>query len=92
MAAPAPARVAQQPAKSSAVASTPMASSSSQSAADSGTRHLSPLLDLGDICCEHEGLGLHVHMVIKEKIWKGAYIDIFDLLVGRPERDEVKKV
>ncbi|KAJ1184950.1 hypothetical protein NDU88_001746 [Pleurodeles waltl] len=90
MAAPAPAIVAQQPAKSSAEANIPVTSSLSQSAADSGTRRLSPLLDLGDIRSEHEHLGLHVPMEIKEKIWKGTYIEIFYLLVDRPERDEVK--
>ncbi|KAJ1162145.1 hypothetical protein NDU88_002621 [Pleurodeles waltl] len=81
----------QQPAKSSVEANTPVASLSSQSVADSGTRCLPPLLDLGDIRSEHEHPGLHVPMEVKEKIWKGAYIDIFDLLVDRPERDEVKR-
>ncbi|KAJ1089628.1 hypothetical protein NDU88_002777 [Pleurodeles waltl] len=91
VAAPAPAIVAHQPAKSSVEGNTPVASSSSQSAADSGTRCLSPLLDLSDIRSEHEHLGLHVPMEIKEKIWKGTYIGIFDLQVDRPERDEVKR-
>ncbi|KAJ1141687.1 hypothetical protein NDU88_008015 [Pleurodeles waltl] len=91
MATPAPAMVAQQPGKSSAEANTPVAASSNQSAADSGTRLLSPLLDLSDIHSEHERLGLHVPMEIKEKIWKGTDIDIFDLLVDRPEKDEVKR-
>ncbi|KAJ1137164.1 hypothetical protein NDU88_003577 [Pleurodeles waltl] len=87
MAAPAQAMVAQKPAKSSAEASTPVASSSSQSAANSGTHRLSPLLDLGVIRSEHEHLRLHVPMEIKEKIWKGTYIVIFDLLVAnRRER------
>ncbi|KAJ1163622.1 hypothetical protein NDU88_004078 [Pleurodeles waltl] len=89
MAAPAAAIDAQQPAKSSAEANTTVASSSSHSAADSGMRPLSPLLDLGDIRSEHERLGLLVPMEIKEKIWKCTYIDIFDLLVDRPEKDEV---
>ncbi|KAJ1117903.1 hypothetical protein NDU88_006099 [Pleurodeles waltl] len=55
-----------------------------------GLEHCSLDSNLGDIRSEHERLGLHVPMEIKEKIWKGAYIDIFDLLVDRPERDEVK--
>ncbi|KAJ1129290.1 hypothetical protein NDU88_007661 [Pleurodeles waltl] len=46
--------------------------------------------DLGDIRCEHERLGWHMPMEVKEEIWKGVDIDIFDLLVDRPERNEVK--
>ncbi|KAJ1205513.1 hypothetical protein NDU88_000947 [Pleurodeles waltl] len=86
-----PAVAAQQLAKTSAGANTSVASSSIQTTADSGICHLSPLLDLGDIRSEHEHLGLNVPMEVKEKIWKGAYIDIFDLLVDRSEKDEVKR-
>ncbi|KAJ1114115.1 hypothetical protein NDU88_002354 [Pleurodeles waltl] len=50
-----------------------------------------PLLDLGDIHSEHERLGLHVPMEVKEKIWKGTYTDIFDLLVDKSEKDEFKR-
>ncbi|KAJ1114116.1 hypothetical protein NDU88_002355 [Pleurodeles waltl] len=30
-------------------------------------------------------------MEVKEKIWKGTYTDIFDLLVDKSEKDEVKR-
>ncbi|KAJ1201212.1 hypothetical protein NDU88_005026 [Pleurodeles waltl] len=91
MATPMQAIAAQQPAKVSAVASTSVASSSVQTVADSGTRHLSHLLDLGDNRSEHGCLGLHAPMEVNENIWKGVYIDIFDLLVERSERDKVTR-
>ncbi|KAJ1124340.1 hypothetical protein NDU88_002801 [Pleurodeles waltl] len=83
VAATVPAIAAQQPAKASAEANTSVASSSSQL--------LVPLLNVGDIRSEHERLRLHVYMEVKEKIWKGAYTDIFYLLVDRLERGEVKR-
>ncbi|KAJ1098687.1 hypothetical protein NDU88_003794 [Pleurodeles waltl] len=91
VATPVPALDAQHPAKASAEASSSVASSSIQTTVDSGTHHLPPLLDLGDIRSEHARLGLHVPMEVKEKIWKGAYIDIFDPLVDKSEKDEVKR-
>ncbi|KAJ1218792.1 hypothetical protein NDU88_006364 [Pleurodeles waltl] len=45
---------------------------------------------LGDICSEHEQLGLHVSMEVKEKIWKGAYIVIFDLEMDKYGKEKVK--
>ncbi|KAJ1152248.1 hypothetical protein NDU88_005024 [Pleurodeles waltl] len=59
--------------------------------ASAGTGHPSPLTGLGDICSEHEQLGLHVPVEVREKIWKGAYIDIFDLLVDKAENEEVRR-
>ncbi|KAJ1207985.1 hypothetical protein NDU88_003375 [Pleurodeles waltl] len=62
-----------------------------QGTASAGTGHPSPLTDLGDIFLEHEQLGRHVPIEVKEKIWKGAYIDIFNLLVDKAEKEEVRR-
>ncbi|KAJ1213151.1 hypothetical protein NDU88_000790 [Pleurodeles waltl] len=47
-------------------------------------------MGLGDIRSEHERLGLHVPSEVTEKIWKGAYVDIFDLLVDKSDKEVVK--
>ncbi|KAJ1201934.1 hypothetical protein NDU88_005738 [Pleurodeles waltl] len=72
-----------------AVVTSTVTTSVAQGSASAGTGHPSPLTGLGDICSEHEQLGLHVPVEVREKIWKGAYIDIFDLLVDKAEKEEV---
>ncbi|KAJ1136225.1 hypothetical protein NDU88_002642 [Pleurodeles waltl] len=81
----------QQSGNAPAVVTTTVMSSLTQEWTNSGTGHPSPLVDLGDINSEHEQLGQHVAMEMKEKIWKVAYIDIFELLVDKSDKDEVKR-
>ena len=49
-----------------------------------------PMLSLDDVRSEHAQLGLHVSMEVKEKIWKGAYVDIFDLLQNSAKGDDCR--
>ncbi|KAJ1143424.1 hypothetical protein NDU88_009733 [Pleurodeles waltl] len=62
-----------------------------QGAATTGTGPFLCLMGLGDIHSEHEQFGFHVSMEVKEKIWKGAYEDIFDLLADKSEEEEAKR-
>ena len=45
---------------------------------------------LGDMRSEPDQLGRNATSEVKEKIWKGAYVDMFDLLIDTPEGDERK--
>ncbi|KAJ1092315.1 hypothetical protein NDU88_005426 [Pleurodeles waltl] len=45
---------------------------------------------LGDVWFEHDQLGRHVYIEVKEKIWNGMYLDILELLVARPKEEETK--
>ncbi|KAJ1094388.1 hypothetical protein NDU88_007465 [Pleurodeles waltl] len=60
-----------------------------QGTANSGTGASLPPMGPGDIRSEHERLGLHVPLEVKEKIWKGADADI-DMLVDKSDKEEVK--
>ena len=46
-----------------------------------------PILSLAHVRSEHSQLGMHVSMEGKEKIWRGAYVDMFDLLCNISEGD-----
>ncbi|KAJ1128206.1 hypothetical protein NDU88_006585 [Pleurodeles waltl] len=69
---------------------TPTMRSSLTQGAEISSSHSSPLMDLDDIRSEREQLGLLVPVEVRKKIWKGAYIDIFDLLVDKSDKEEVK--
>ncbi|KAJ1194095.1 hypothetical protein NDU88_003390 [Pleurodeles waltl] len=68
-----------------------LASLPAQGMANTGTGPSSPPMGQGDIRSEHEHLQLHVPMEVKEKIWKEAYVNIFDLLVDKSDKEEVKR-
>ncbi|KAJ1154036.1 hypothetical protein NDU88_006793 [Pleurodeles waltl] len=81
---------AQQSVNAPVVVTSTATSSLARGTTSSGTGHASPLMDLGDIRSEHEQLGLHIPLEVREKIWKVAYIDIFDLLIDKADKEEVK--
>lgn len=48
-------------------------------------------LGLGELRSTREKLGRHLSQDTKEKIWSGAYVNVFSLLVDEAEREEAKK-